>query len=139
MSAPVRERCQDRAKSVAFGQAPVIQTPELGARIMRYELAYYEWTAIKPMLPNKPRGVPRVASPTGTETWYRKLVDMQQSHVVKRGSQFYFRIAVPLCLTKIKIEGKREIKASLRTSDAMSAKMRRRVLSDALELLFQVS
>jgi len=78
MSAPVRERCQDRAKSVAFGQAPVIQTPELGARIMRYELAYYEWTAIKPMLPNKPRGVPRVASPTGTETWYRKLVDMQQ-------------------------------------------------------------
>jgi len=45
---------------------------------MRYELADYEWTAIKPMLPNKPRGVPRVASPTGTETWYRKLVDMQQ-------------------------------------------------------------
>jgi len=34
----------------------VIQTPELGARIMRYELADYEWTAIKPMLPNKPRG-----------------------------------------------------------------------------------
>lgn len=26
---------------------------------MRYELADYEWTAIKPMLPNKPRGVPR--------------------------------------------------------------------------------
>lgn len=25
---------------------------------MRYELADYEWTAIKPMLPNKPRGVP---------------------------------------------------------------------------------
>ena len=23
---------------------------------MRYELADYEWTAIKPMLPNKPRG-----------------------------------------------------------------------------------
>jgi len=60
MSAPVRERRQDRAKSVAFGQTPVIQTPELGARIMRYELADYEWTAIKPMLPNKPRGVPRV-------------------------------------------------------------------------------
>src|SRR5215470_18072207 len=31
-----------------------------GARIMRYELADYEWTAIKPILPNKPRGVPRV-------------------------------------------------------------------------------
>jgi transposase len=27
---------------------------------MRYELSNYEWTAIKPMLPNKPRGVPRV-------------------------------------------------------------------------------
>jgi hypothetical protein len=27
---------------------------------MRYELADYERVAIKPMLPNKPRGVPRV-------------------------------------------------------------------------------
>jgi len=27
---------------------------------MRYELADDEWAAIKPMLPNKPRGVPRV-------------------------------------------------------------------------------
>ena len=27
---------------------------------MRYELTEYEWTAIKPMLPNRPRGVPRV-------------------------------------------------------------------------------
>ena len=27
---------------------------------MRYELAEYEWVAIKAMLPNKPRGVPRV-------------------------------------------------------------------------------
>ena len=27
---------------------------------MRYELAEDEWIAIKPMLPNKPRGVPRV-------------------------------------------------------------------------------
>ena len=27
---------------------------------MRYELADYEWAAIKSMLPNKPRGVPRV-------------------------------------------------------------------------------
>ena len=26
---------------------------------MRYELSDYEWTAIKPMLPNKPRGVRR--------------------------------------------------------------------------------
>jgi transposase len=28
--------------------------------MMRYELTDEEWTAIKPMLPNKPRGVPRV-------------------------------------------------------------------------------
>jgi transposase len=27
---------------------------------MRYELTDHEWTAIEPMLPNKPRGVPRV-------------------------------------------------------------------------------
>jgi transposase len=27
---------------------------------MRYELTNHEWTAIKPMPPNKPRGVPRV-------------------------------------------------------------------------------
>ena len=26
---------------------------------MRYELGDHEWTAIKPMLPNKPRGVRR--------------------------------------------------------------------------------
>jgi transposase len=43
-----------------FGRTPVIQTPKLGARIMRYQLADHEWVAIKPMLPNKPRGVPRV-------------------------------------------------------------------------------
>ena len=27
---------------------------------MRYELNTYEWSVIRPMLPNKPRGVPRV-------------------------------------------------------------------------------
>ena len=27
---------------------------------MRYELTDHEWAAIKPMLPNKPRGVTRV-------------------------------------------------------------------------------
>ena len=27
---------------------------------MRYELNDYEWCVVKPMLPNKPRGVPRV-------------------------------------------------------------------------------
>jgi transposase len=38
----------------------VIQAPEPEPRIMRYELSEFEWAAIKPMLPNKPRGVPRV-------------------------------------------------------------------------------
>ncbi len=38
----------------------VIQAPKPQPRIMRYELSDYEWTATKRMLPNKPRGVPRV-------------------------------------------------------------------------------
>ena len=29
---------------------------------MRYEISDYEWTAIKPMLPNKPRGIRRVTT-----------------------------------------------------------------------------
>jgi len=27
---------------------------------MRYELSDYEWSVIRPMLPNRPRGIPRV-------------------------------------------------------------------------------
>jgi transposase len=38
----------------------VIQAPKPELRITRYELSDCEWTAIKPMLPNKPRGVRRV-------------------------------------------------------------------------------
>ena len=38
----------------------VIQAPKQEPRIMRYELSDHEWTVIKPMLLNKPRGVPRV-------------------------------------------------------------------------------
>jgi transposase len=38
----------------------VIQAPKPKPRIMRYKLTNYEWAAIKPLLPNKPRGVPRV-------------------------------------------------------------------------------
>jgi transposase len=30
---------------------------------MSYELTDHEWTAIRPMLPNKPRGVPRERPP----------------------------------------------------------------------------
>jgi len=35
-------------------------SPYAKARIMRYELTDREWTAIKSMLPNKPRGIPQV-------------------------------------------------------------------------------
>ncbi len=43
------------------GAAPhVISTPKPEPRIMRYELSVFERAAIKPMLPDKPRGVPRV-------------------------------------------------------------------------------
>jgi hypothetical protein len=45
----------DSCERKDFGQR---SQPE--PRIMRYELSDYEWTAIKPMLPNKQRGVPRV-------------------------------------------------------------------------------
>jgi transposase len=38
----------------------MMQIPKLEPRIMRYELTDYEWAAIRPMLPNKARGVPRV-------------------------------------------------------------------------------
>jgi hypothetical protein len=43
----------------------VIQAPEPEPRIMRYEPTYYEWAAIKPFLPNKLRGVPRVSDRRG--------------------------------------------------------------------------
>jgi transposase len=33
----------------------------------QYELTDHEWAAIKPMLPNEPRGVPRVNDPSGPQ------------------------------------------------------------------------
>ena len=36
---------------------------------MRYELTDYELAAIKPMLPNKPRGVPRLELGPGMTVW----------------------------------------------------------------------
>jgi len=45
---------------VDFTAPPVIQARKLEPRIMRYELSDFEWAAIKPFVPNKSRGVPRV-------------------------------------------------------------------------------
>ena len=42
---------------------------------MRYELSDYEWSVIKPMLPNKPRGVPRVDAGSAL----RRFVNLEQS------------------------------------------------------------
>jgi transposase len=38
----------------------VIQAPKRELRFIRYELRDCEWSIIKPMLPKKPRGIPRV-------------------------------------------------------------------------------
>src|SRR5262245_14500100 len=48
------------ADHVETGGRAVIQASKLELRIMRYELTDQEWSAIGPMLPNKPRGIPRV-------------------------------------------------------------------------------
>ena len=50
----IRSKGPLRADGVA---RRVIQVPEPGARIMRYELTDYKWAALKPFLPNKPSGV----------------------------------------------------------------------------------
>ncbi len=62
---------------------------------------------------------------------------MSQSapHVVRRGNNFYFRLAVPRKL--IAKVGTREVKFSLRTSDPVEAKVRGRLLSSAVDLLFK--
>jgi hypothetical protein len=56
---------------------------------MRYELTDYEWAAIKPFLPNKPRGVPRDAFEFASNKPIT-LIDGQNllSLLAKHGYQF---------------------------------------------------
>jgi hypothetical protein len=64
MSVSLQKRTCGRAGASAdrieIGHSPVTQASKLELRIMRYEITDDEWAAIRPMLPNKPRGVPRV-------------------------------------------------------------------------------
>jgi hypothetical protein len=60
---------------------------QTGARIMHYELADYEWAAIRPMLPNKPRGVLRGERPAcpqrhflGPSIWSRIIDALAVAH-----------------------------------------------------------
>lgn len=48
------------ARRVEIGQGIVIQASNLEAGNLRYELSDDEWATIRPMLPDKARGVPRV-------------------------------------------------------------------------------
>jgi transposase len=50
----------DRLLRVDGADREAIQSPKLEPWIMRYELSDFEWAAIKPLLPNKSRGVRRV-------------------------------------------------------------------------------
>src|SRR6266849_9790524 len=51
---------RDRPLQVDGTAVEVIQALKLEPRIMRYELSEYDWSGVKSMLLNKPRGVPRV-------------------------------------------------------------------------------
>ena len=58
-----------------------------------------------------------------------------QTHLVRRGNTFHFRIAVPREL--VARVGRCEIKTTLRTTDPLTARQRGRVLSSAIEALFE--
>jgi len=57
---PLPHRQQTCCLAVAIVPPGVIQVPKSVLRFMRYELNDHEWSVIKPMLPDKPSGVPRV-------------------------------------------------------------------------------
>jgi hypothetical protein len=58
-----------------------------------------------------------------------------QTHLVRRGNTFHFRITVPREL--VARVGRCEIKTTLRTTDPLTARQRSRVLSSAIEALFE--
>lgn len=58
-----------------------------------------------------------------------------QTHLVRRGNTFHFRIAVPREL--VARIGRCEIKTTLKTTDPLTARQRGRVLSSAIEALFE--
>jgi hypothetical protein len=57
---PYSQRAFDLARLIEVSGQIVIQASNPEAEIMRYELSDDEWAVIRPMLPNKTRGVPRV-------------------------------------------------------------------------------
>jgi transposase len=52
----------------------------LEPRIMRYELSDYEWAAIKPLLPNEPRGVPLVDDRRVLNVIFWGIIRLTPSH-----------------------------------------------------------
>jgi transposase len=54
---------------------------------MRYELTDYEWAAIKPFLPNKPRVVPRVNEPSrATTASFGSCVRVRRGAICRRST-----------------------------------------------------
>ena len=53
---------------------------------MRYELTDYEWAAIKPTLPNKPRGVPRVMTVACSTASFGRCVRARRGAICWRTS-----------------------------------------------------
>jgi hypothetical protein len=57
---PSKRTLNRRTFADAGATLHIIQASKREPRMMRYELTDYEWAAIRPMLPNKARGVRRV-------------------------------------------------------------------------------
>jgi hypothetical protein len=63
---------------------------------MRYELNVHEWEFIKPMLPNKPRGIPRVDDRRNRFVRWRRagvrdgIMEMPAARALCRGADEYY-------------------------------------------------